>query len=138
MPDSTEPGSHRESERAAERRREREAPHDVLDYVAREHSMNGRPCENPWAVIRTRHTGNVSFYCGECGVSIGIGGGQMYDELMERWGGCQNTNPDAHGYPAWDHIGPVTRGVYLRSDRVYHCPPDRMGGPYTVGGDHAR
>lgn len=114
-----------ESERATERRMERQPRHEVVDYVEREHSMNGRPCENPWAVMRIWKTGDIVFYCGEC--NVGYHSGPGYEELLEKTDATQNTNPKARGYPP-DHIHPVTRGVYFRSEHVYHVPPERMGG----------
>lgn len=75
-----------ESDRAAERRVERNADHKVIGYAEHEHSMNGRSCENPWAVMRyDREPGRVAFYCGECGVGVGATAGAMFDDLMDSW-----------------------------------------------------
>lgn len=108
-----------ESSRAAERRTDTYAEHEVIGYVERDHTMNGRPCNNPWAIMRFRRTGNIGFYCGECGV--GAHGGGTYEELRERAGIVENTNPDARAYPSNGSLK-----AWLETGGVYHVPPDML------------
>lgn len=116
-----------ESQDAAARRRGRCGPHTVLDYVKHPHTMNGRRCENPWAVIRYRRTGSLSFYCGECGVGHNGGGG--YQELLALTDAVDNTNPNATGYPG--RSGPAAVKAYFDdAQAVFHVPPDRLGDVY--------
>lgn len=111
-----------ESERAVERRRNTYAEHEVVDYVEREHSMNGKKCEHPWAVMRFKYTGSVAFYCGEC--RVGCSSGPSYDELMELTDVTENTNPNSKRYPTKLHI---PSAFSHNRDYVHHVPPERMG-----------
>lgn len=106
-----------------EHRKEGSSEHEVIDLIERDHHMNGKICEHPWAVIQWRPTGSISFYCGECRVDIGAG--PDYEELMDIWGGSQTVNTNARAYPSTQNHHLVKSGVQ-NDDVVQRIPPDRL------------
>lgn len=110
-----------ESDRARDQRTDTYAAHEVLGYVEKNHTMNGRPCNHPWAVMRFRRTGSIGFYCGEC--RVGAHGGGTYEALLQRTSIVDATNPNSQGYPSKG--GPASVKAWFEHG-VYHVPTDRL------------